>query len=157
MDVVKSLVLRAAAVLLGFAIVLAVAAEARAQVVITIPTTRQAEQLMEYQQMLSGPFHPDSNQMIVGQCGDGPVPISITNGSVSPLRYLQNAGDCIVTLQCDLMTSGSCGTPVGPPITLSPKPTPPFRAFGFACDSSAKAICLTPDGSGDWRLQAVYP
>jgi hypothetical protein len=132
MDVAKSLILRTAAVPLAFVIVLAVAPETRAQ------------------------FHPNSDKMATGACGTDPVPIFITNGLVSPLRYLQNASTgCTVTLQC---YSGSCtGTATGPAITLLPKPFLPFRAFGFACPQSADTICLTPVGSGTWRLQADYP
>lgn len=131
MDVAKSLILRTAAVPLAFVIVLAVAPETRAQ------------------------FHPDSDQMITGPCVPGAVPIFITNGLVSPLRYLQNASTgCTITLQC---YSGSCAVAVGPAITLLPKPYPPFRAFGLACPQSADAICLTAAGSGTWRLQADYP
>ena len=160
MDVAKSLILRTAAVPLAFVIVLAVAPETHAQVSISISnlSVPEAERLMEYQQMRSGPFYPASNQMIAGPCGTGPVSILITNGSVSPLRYVMNAGDCTVTLQC---YSGGCtGTATGSALTLLPKPAEPFRAFGIACPATADTICLTPIGSGvygDWKLQAVYP
>jgi hypothetical protein len=149
-----------AAVPLSFVIVLAVAPETRAQVSISFSnlSVPQAERVMEFQRMRSGPFYPASNQMIDGPCGTGPVSILITNGSASPLRYLMNAGDCAVTLQC---YSGGCtGTATGSALTLLAKPAQPFRAFGIACPATADTICVTPIGSGvtgEWRLQAVYP
>jgi hypothetical protein len=165
MDVAKSFILRTAAVTLTFVIVLAVAPETRAQVSISMSNPsdlKRAEGLVKYlavyNQLLSGPFHPNSGQMISGLCGTGPVPIVVTNGSVPPLRYPQNTGGCSATLQC---YSGGCtGTATGPVLTLLPKPSPPFRAFGFSCPPGADTICLTPGasgGNGEWRLQAVYP
>jgi hypothetical protein len=136
MDVARSLVLRMAAVPLAFVIVLAVAPETRAQ------------------------FHPDSDKTVTGLCTGGPVPIFITNGLVSPIRYVENVSTgCTVTLQCySAISSTSCGSPIGPAMTLLSKPFPPFRAFGFACPPTADAICLTPiPGGGTWRLQADYP
>lgn len=132
MDVARSFVLRTAAVPLAFVIVLAVAPEARAQ------------------------FHPDSNKMIVGLCTSEAVPVLVTNGLVSTLQYLSNESvDSTVTLQC---YSGGCGgTAVGPSMTLQPKPSFPFRAFGFACPQKADALCLTCVGGGTkWKLQAEY-
>jgi hypothetical protein len=132
MDVARSLILRTAAVPLAFVIVLAVAPEARAQ------------------------FHPDSNKTMTGLCTGGAMPIFVTNGLVSPLRYLENLStDCTLTLQC---YSGGCTNPVGPAITLLPKPSVPFRAFGLACPQSADTVCVTPLGGGTWwKLQADYP
>jgi hypothetical protein len=132
MDVAKSFVLRTAAVPLAFVIVLAVAPEARAQ------------------------FHPDSNKMVAGLCTSDAVPLLVTNGLMYTLQYLSNeSADCTVTLQC---YSGGCGgKTVGPSMTLQPKPSFPFRAFGFACPQGADALCATGVGGGtDWRLQAEY-
>lgn len=165
MDVAKSLVLRAAAVLLVFASVLAVATETQAQF-----TSRDSSwvkvwinyALSEYTAL--GGFTPDSGQMMTGSCTTI-TPVFVTNGVPSSLRYVQNTSSiaggngCIFQLQCysgDCTAGGSVIGPVSP--TLNPKDTGilPFRLFGFACPASADMICLIPagGGGGDFRLQA---
>jgi hypothetical protein len=152
----KGLGLRATAVVLAFAIVLALAAEARAL------TIRVDDRLIkswidfafsEYSTI--GGFTPNSGKMMTGSCGDGTVPVFVTNGLASTLGYLENTGTCTFILEC---YSGGCdGTPVGQPSpTLYPKDsgTLPFRLFGFACPDTADTICLSPGAGNTWRLQS---
>jgi hypothetical protein len=163
MDVAKSLALRTAAILLAFVIVLAVAPETHAQVTfnITAPSYKVMKEWIKFaahENAALGGFSPNSGNMITGGCTAGvAVPVYVTNGSTSPLQYLQNTStDCTFTVRC---YSGGCGggaTAIGPSITLNPKPVPVFRLFGFVCPPNADAICLTPvAGSGDWRLQGM--
>jgi hypothetical protein len=163
MDVAKSLVLRAAAVLLGFASVLAVATETQAQF-----TSRDSSwvklwinyALSEYTAL--GGFTPNSGQMMTGNCATAPV--FVTNGVPSSLRYVQNTSSiaggnpCTFQLQCysgDCTAGGTTVGPLSPPLYPKDSGSFPFRLFGFACPASADMICLSVfSGSDNFRLQA---
>jgi hypothetical protein len=167
MDVGKSRVLRAAAVLLAFAIVLAVAAETRAQFTRVDNTTIKG--LIEYalrEYTALGGFTPDSGQTMTGACAvSTPVEVFVTNGVASSLRYVENtstvaAGSgCTFRLEC---RSGGCSGTLWPQASpyLCPKdlPAPPLnpRLFGFACSGDADTICLVPNNNSGlgFRLQA---